>query len=91
MGSETDAKRAFRIFTHGLSDGIEVLTHGTSPLLADTDGDDDGHSDGDGDEVANGTDPLDPFDPPVDIPAMPAALLALLLGVGVNWSRSRLH
>jgi hypothetical protein len=41
----------------GLSDGAEVLTHGTDPRNSDSDGD--GLSDGW--EVANGGDPLDPL------------------------------
>jgi hypothetical protein len=72
-----------------LTDGEEAGRPGgtgTDPLNPDTDSD--GHSDGD--EVTNGWDPLDPNDPgtPVDIPAMSAALrallLALLLGPGFS-------
>lgn len=40
----------------GLSDGVEVKTHLTRPLVVDTDGD--GVSDGN--EINNGTNPLDP-------------------------------
>jgi len=43
-----------------LSDGVEVNTHGTSPILADTDGD----GINDDVEITNGTDPLNPNDPP---------------------------
>lgn len=47
----------------GLSDEEEITVHGTDPLIADTDG----GSVNDGDEVKNGTDPLDPDD---DNPAL---------------------
>jgi len=43
-----------------LSDGLEVNTHSTSPTLADTDGD----GLNDDVEITNGTDPLNPNDPP---------------------------
>jgi lysophospholipase L1-like esterase len=44
----------------GLTDGKEIFTHGTDPLNPDSDGD--GRSDGL--EINEGTDPLDPLDPP---------------------------
>jgi len=45
----------------GLSDGAEVLTHDTNPLLPDTDGD----GVNDGDEILAGTDPLDDLSFPI--------------------------
>jgi uncharacterized repeat protein (TIGR02543 family) len=44
----------------GLSNYDEIITHGTNPLVADTDGD--GYSDGI--EIQNGTNPLDPASVP---------------------------
>lgn len=44
----------------GLTDGKEIFTYGTDPLNPDSDGD--GRSDGL--EISEGTDPLDPLDPP---------------------------
>jgi outer membrane protein OmpA-like peptidoglycan-associated protein len=48
----------------GLSDGDEVLKYKTDPLKADTDGD--GFNDGI--EVLRNTNPLDPKDPPKEVP-----------------------
>jgi len=69
-----------------------VRRHHTSPLAADSDGD--GASDGD--EVAHGSDPLDPTSlppPPVAVPVLPATgvgLLAALLALsGARRLRTR--
>ena len=64
----------------GLGDGAEVNVYGTNPTLFDTDGD----GFGDGDELAAGSDPLDPESTPASpapIPALPPEAAGLLVGL----------
>jgi len=74
----------------GLSDDDEINVYGTNPMNADTDGD--GYTDGQ--EVAAGTNPLNPNSYPFStIPAMPlwgqVLLLALVLGLGMLYTARR--
>ena len=74
----------------GLTDGEEINTHLTDPLAEDTDGD--GISDGD--EVAQGSNPLDPTSTRADsvqIPFVPSLGLLifgiLILAAGIRIQR----
>ncbi|MHA1131543.1 MAG: SBBP repeat-containing protein [Candidatus Helarchaeota archaeon] len=71
----------------GLTNDQENYIYGTNPN--DADHDNDGYSDGE--EVAAGTDPLDPSDHPSDIPAFQFGyiLLALLMVLGVLMSLTK--
>ncbi|MBW2725651.1 MAG: hypothetical protein JRE71_14810, partial [Deltaproteobacteria bacterium] len=66
---------------------LEEAALGTNPLVGDTDGD--GFNDGI--EVSAGTDPLDPGDFPVSIPAtsspMKFLIVGLLIGAGLSVTR----
>ena len=63
-------------------------THGTNPLVADTDGD----SYSDGEEIVGGSDPLDPESFPPSVPFAGAwaygVLAAMLLAAGYVRSQS---
>jgi hypothetical protein len=59
----------------GLSDVDELDVYGTNPLRRDTDGD----GLGDGDEITNGLNPLDPEDCPRELCPAPSSLLRLIV------------
>ena len=61
--------------SRGLTDDEETNVYGTDPLVADTDGDglEDGY------EIANGLNPLDPTDCPVELCPPPGSAILKLI------------